>query len=158
MPKEGRARAVPTQTNPPPKPGHADTLQPSSERADEQLAERLVAGKERGRPADTEELKEEHVEDQAVMLSRRGDETEKGGSLDASSYSAKDVPTPLERDGKTLEFESLDFWEPKPPKVLMKDPNDRPLELRSQIQLYATNECVRLFVFEYHLTMTTSGN
>ncbi|KAI5124948.1 hypothetical protein M0805_007375 [Coniferiporia weirii] len=31
-------------------------------------------------------------------------------------------------------------WEPKPPKILMKDPNATPLELRSQIQLYATNE------------------
>lgn len=35
---------------------------------------------------------------------------------------------------------ALSFWEPKPPKVLMKDPNDTPLELRGQIQLYATNE------------------
>jgi hypothetical protein len=31
-------------------------------------------------------------------------------------------------------------WEPKPPKVLMDDPNATPLELRDQIQLYATNE------------------
>lgn len=33
-------------------------------------------------------------------------------------------------------------WVPKPPKVLMEDPNTTPLELRSQIQLYATNEYV----------------
>lgn len=31
-------------------------------------------------------------------------------------------------------------WEPKPPKVLMEDPSAVPLELRSQIQQYATNE------------------
>ena len=32
------------------------------------------------------------------------------------------------------------LWEPKPPKVLMKDPKSVPLELCSQIQLYATTE------------------
>lgn len=32
------------------------------------------------------------------------------------------------------------FWEPKPPKVLMKDAEAQPLELKGQIQLYATNE------------------
>lgn len=36
--------------------------------------------------------------------------------------------------------DALSFWEPKPPKVLMEDPNEQPLELRSQIQLYAMNE------------------
>lgn len=34
----------------------------------------------------------------------------------------------------------IDFWEPKPPKVLMENNNAVPLELRSQIQLYATTE------------------
>ena len=31
--------------------------------------------------------------------------------------------------------------EPKPPKVLMDNPYDVPLELQAQIQIYATNEC-----------------
>lgn len=35
-------------------------------------------------------------------------------------------------------------WEPKPPKVLMEDPDTTPLELLSQIQIYATNE-LRIF-------------
>ena len=53
--------------------------------------------------------------------------------------------TSQEDRGKRAQDESSpdydpDFWEPKPPKVLMNDPNARPLELRSQIQLYATNE------------------
>ncbi|KAJ6628840.1 hypothetical protein B0H10DRAFT_1989479 [Mycena sp. CBHHK59/15] len=34
----------------------------------------------------------------------------------------------------------IDQWEPRPPKVRMNDPNAVPLELRSQIQLYATTE------------------
>ena len=44
------------------------------------------------------------------------------------------------RDGDPDYDEKLSFWEPKPPKVLMEDPNEPPLELRAQIQLYATNE------------------
>lgn len=36
----------------------------------------------------------------------------------------------------------LDVWEPKPPKVLMDDPNAIPLQLNSQIQVYAATECV----------------
>jgi hypothetical protein len=34
----------------------------------------------------------------------------------------------------------IDLWEPKPPKVLMDNPNAVPLELRTQIQHYATTE------------------
>lgn len=34
----------------------------------------------------------------------------------------------------------IDAHEPKPPKVLMENPGDVPLELQSQIQIYATNE------------------
>lgn len=32
------------------------------------------------------------------------------------------------------------IWRPKPPKVLMENPKETPLELRAQIQHYATNE------------------
>jgi len=38
------------------------------------------------------------------------------------------------------DLDNIDFWEPSPPKVLMKNPADVPLELRSQIQHYATTE------------------
>ncbi|KAJ6539532.1 Alpha/Beta hydrolase protein [Mycena capillaripes] len=34
----------------------------------------------------------------------------------------------------------IDYWEPRPPKVQMNDPNAVPLELHAQIQLYATTE------------------
>lgn len=33
-------------------------------------------------------------------------------------------------------------WKPKPSKVVMEDPNAEPLELLSQIQMYATTEYV----------------
>ncbi|KIK43360.1 hypothetical protein CY34DRAFT_11753 [Suillus luteus UH-Slu-Lm8-n1] len=38
------------------------------------------------------------------------------------------------------DLDDIDFWQPSPPKVLMKNPRDVPLELRSQIQHYATTE------------------
>lgn len=41
----------------------------------------------------------------------------------------------------------IDLWEPKPPKVLMEDPASVPLELRSQIQQYATTEYAIVFNF-----------
>jgi len=34
----------------------------------------------------------------------------------------------------------IDHWEPKPPKILMENPNATPLELRSQIQMYTSTE------------------
>lgn len=36
----------------------------------------------------------------------------------------------------------LEYWEPKPPKILMENSKDKPLELLSQIQQYATTEYV----------------
>ncbi|KAG1783122.1 alpha beta-hydrolase [Suillus placidus] len=38
------------------------------------------------------------------------------------------------------DLHDIDFWQPNPPKVLMKNTGDVPLELRSQIQHYATTE------------------
>lgn len=52
--------------------------------------------------------------------------------------------------------EEIESWEPKPPKVLMDDPNAIPLELRSQIQLYATNEYVELAVAQIYLIIKTN--
>ncbi|THV08365.1 alpha/beta-hydrolase [Dendrothele bispora CBS 962.96] len=43
------------------------------------------------------------------------------------------------KPGQDQEYD-IDHWEPKPPKVLMNDSDATPLELRSQIQVYATNE------------------
>lgn len=38
------------------------------------------------------------------------------------------------------DLDDIDFWQPNPPKVLMKNPGDVPLEIRSQIQHYAMTE------------------
>lgn len=40
----------------------------------------------------------------------------------------------------SIQTHSIETHEPKPPKVLMENPDDVPLELQSQIQIYATNE------------------
>ncbi|KAG2156229.1 hypothetical protein DEU56DRAFT_936926 [Suillus clintonianus] len=37
-------------------------------------------------------------------------------------------------------LDDIEYWQPNPPKVLMKNPGDVPLEVRSQIQHYATTE------------------
>ncbi|KAF9028446.1 alpha/beta-hydrolase [Hymenopellis radicata] len=108
-PSTGRVRT--TNSNPPPKPGHADTLKPSVERVEKE-AEKVDADLQ-------------GVQNQDEML-RDG---------------RPESPLPHEPDqagpGKIQYNEAL---EPVPPKVLMKDPNATPLELCSQIQLYATTE------------------
>ncbi|KAI0265849.1 hypothetical protein BC834DRAFT_876659 [Gloeopeniophorella convolvens] len=126
-----RARAVPTQTNPPPPPGHADTLAPTAERVEEQGHLRAVAAMT-GTSLDTAERAEKGpVQDQGEMEAEVGSDR-------VSSNAGRD--TAAEDRAASPDPEEADRWEPKPPKVLMKDPNDRPLELRSQIQQYATNE------------------
>lgn len=47
--------------------------------------------------------------------------------------------------------EDLESWEPKPPKVLMENPHVVPLELRSQIQMYATTEYALYYLFPFVL-------
>ena len=59
-------------------------------------------------------------------------------STSAGHTQAEMMEEPLESQG--ADKLDKDDWHPKPPKVLMKDPESTPLELRSQIQLYATNE------------------
>ena len=167
---------VPTQTNPPPKPGHADTLQPDPSRAESQAHDFAVQGAEEGKEVHTKDLKDENVGSQEEMLESNGSavngapgsptRSDRGGEyVDGSPGAGPSVPdadetkdnasgrdaqkdpqaTSQEDRGKQAQDESSphydpNFWEPKPPKVLMNDPNTRPLELRSQIQLYATNE------------------
>ncbi|KAJ3739568.1 hypothetical protein DFH05DRAFT_1513838 [Lentinula detonsa] len=108
-PKGGRVR--PTKSNPPPEPGHADTLHPSVDR---------VQGEQDANTA-------EPVQSQEGMLQQSEDRAFRSES----------------RAGRKLEVEEdydIDLWEPRPPKVLMEDPEAVPLELRSQIQQYATTE------------------
>ncbi|KIK67942.1 hypothetical protein GYMLUDRAFT_36749 [Collybiopsis luxurians FD-317 M1] len=112
-PKGGRV--CPTESNPPPKPGHADTLHPSAERI------------QKDRSEDTAEP----VKSQEEMLQQ----PESSTPPEAPKPSGSDKP-----EANDEEYDDIDLWEPKPPKVLMEDPNAVPLELRSQIQQYATTE------------------
>ncbi|KZT13024.1 alpha/beta-hydrolase [Laetiporus sulphureus 93-53] len=198
LPTDGRARAIETQTNPPPKPGHADTLRPSDTRFETQM-ECLQQMREKGEEVHAGDLKEgkEKLGSQQEMLHSFGTSTS-GRCRSDDNLSGEDTPFPIQDNlatphsqvkatyGPTLEngdeqpedvnagsdkqdhedaqgsskrFPAaandnggehrnrewnddavIDFWEPKPPKVFMDDPNATPLELRSQIQLYATNE------------------
>ena len=56
------------------------------------------------------------------------------------SNGSKEVSIPRTDSPEHTDQRQGDRWEPMPPKVLMDDPKAVPLELRSQIQLYATNE------------------
>ncbi|TFK71796.1 alpha/beta-hydrolase [Pluteus cervinus] len=118
LPK-GRGRVYPTHTNIPPAPGHGDTLKPSARRL------------ETDDPTQRQELSPEQVKSQSDML-----DSSAGPDLRAShpSSSASD-----EAHNNAL-LRDTNSWEPKPPKVLMKDPNAIPWEIGSQIQLYATTE------------------
>ncbi|PCH41474.1 alpha/beta-hydrolase [Wolfiporia cocos MD-104 SS10] len=187
QPNEGRARVIPTQTNPPPQPGHADTLQPNEQRLKEQVEERVEAGSKRGEAASAGDLKESEraIGSQEEMLESDGvdapnknetdkaDQAEDGkGNAEHDAHSSRNEhpsndpsadlglaegghdqtngalpasdPTRDRHEDDVKADPSydaaVDFWEPKPPKVLMDDPKAKPLELRSQIQLYATNE------------------
>ncbi|KAI0650222.1 alpha/beta-hydrolase [Trametes meyenii] len=144
-PEGGYTRAVPTQTNPPPQPGHADQLKPDDGRLTDQAELRLEQSIQKGEevhPADLQD-KPEDIGSQNEMLAQgnahhttaHSEPTAEGGPARSGFQDSK-------RDGKgDLNYDlSRDFWEPKPPKVLMEDPNATPLELRAQIQLYATTE------------------
>lgn len=125
---QGKGRIIPTETPPPPKPGHADTLKPDTERNRHSERDRIpnvsqaemleINEKARGSP---------HVLSHASLTEFGAQSSNNGGPCQSSSSSA-------------IEHRENDSWEPRPPKILMEDPNATPLELRSQIQLYATNE------------------
>jgi hypothetical protein len=92
---------------------------------------------ERDQPVAAGDLQEPDVKTQEEMMSHDDDEKDNApGRAEASRWSDQQAI----RDSDPQYDEILSCWEPKPPKVLMNDPNDSPLELRSQIQLYATNE------------------
>ncbi|KAF5333486.1 hypothetical protein D9611_002644 [Ephemerocybe angulata] len=124
-------RVVPATTNPPPKPGEVDTLKPSLARAEVE---------ERGL-----DVPQGHyaVETQEEMLEKYPSPDPAPAMVD----SAKDLSTgetSRGKEGRSVDVKSpeeiIEDWEPKPAKVLMENPSQTPLELRSQIQMYATTE------------------
>ncbi|TBU23510.1 alpha/beta-hydrolase [Dichomitus squalens] len=147
-PEGGYTRVVPTKTKPPPQPGHASKLKPDTSEAKSQVNERLLQSTERGGSVPHASELEDNPSEvlaQKDMQAENGDEVSKNGSasLADGSLSNGDQPKHVEDGtdaGSASSDIALEFYEPKPPKVLMEDPNAIPWELRAQIQLYATTE------------------
>ncbi|KAF9472963.1 alpha/beta-hydrolase [Pholiota conissans] len=120
---EPGGRIVSTASNLPPKPGNVDTLKPSPSRIDlKQTRKDSVFG-----PGETVQTQEE------MMDSSNSTPSNHESNSKLSSNQSDQIAAALQR-------RDLDHWEPKPPKVFMENPNAQPLELRSQIQMYATTE------------------
>ncbi len=143
-PEGGYPRVIPTKTKPPPQPGHADKLKPNTEEVVNQIRERLRQTMERGEEVHSSDLQDDPTEilSQKEMQSQGGVDVSHGATppTDGSPTAGADDEN-TESANENLDI-ALDFWEPKPPKVLMEDPNAVPWELRAQIQLYATTEYV----------------
>ena len=138
-----------TKTKPPPQPGHADKLKPDTEEAVDQAKERLRQSVERGEEVHSKDLQDnpEEIPSQQEMQSQGGVDVSDSGS--SPSPQPKKSGSDTERANTDSRGEAhgdedadiaRDIWEPKPPKVLMDDPNATPLELCAQIQIYATTE------------------
>ncbi|KAH7931203.1 alpha/beta-hydrolase [Leucogyrophana mollusca] len=130
-------RVVRTQTNPPPKPGHADILWPEEGRKNESAqrwprnAEEQANAGEAGNWESSDQLgsnEKPKSQEEMMAVDRGKDDVET--TIGRGPESPTGIPDP----------DDIDFWQPKPPKVFMNNPLDVPLELRSQIQLYATTE------------------
>ena len=93
------------------------------------------------------ELADDNVGSQEEMFKDASPEeqAESSGSSETNGHNVKNGLADPNYDA------ALDFWEPKPPKVLMQNPEDRPLELHSQIQLYASTECGVSFSYSFLL-------
>ena len=119
-----------TTTNPPPIPGHADETKPSSKR--DHIVEALPQ----------EPLTSGEVLSQASMmdLADIAESSHWVDSVNAEIDRAGGMQAELPPDTSSVRPHSVEEHEPKPPKVLMQNPNDVPLELQSQIQIYAMNE------------------
>ncbi|EIN10888.1 alpha/beta-hydrolase [Punctularia strigosozonata HHB-11173 SS5] len=175
-------RIVPTVTDPPPNPGHADTLKPSDRRVAQRVSEIFSCTTktakesqtlESARSADAEagllstvqlgEATEEFVHkgelcsiEKTVSDSSEepnGQQVHHDAGLTDEERGAHPVNPDLTSDDQSSQRTAVNSmikkelcqklkneWEPKPPKVLMEDPLATPLELRAQIQIYATNE------------------
>lgn len=117
-----------TKSPPPPKPGHADTLKPRLNKAENEEEAPRDSG-----PIHSEMLDSVSGSSRTLPSGARNTvaDGEANGRSDGSSISSHSTDSSSGNDGG---------GQPKPPKILMEDPSATPLELRSQIQLYATNE------------------
>ncbi len=133
-----------SETSPPPKPGHADTLKPSAdriqkeERGEDSLRVTGLSQEEMFEAAGSSSVDVSSGAQTKPTESPAG-ETHKSSEGHGSSTSSRETSFSLRSE--ILESGNNEgSWQPKPPKILMEDSSATPLELRSQIQLYATNE------------------
>ena len=121
-----------TETNPPPVPGHADETKPSPKRD-------RIAGAVPQSP-----LPQDEVPSQASMMmladTMESSDRMDGANAEMGPASGIQVKPRTATEASSSRTRFVGDYEPKPPKVLMDDPADVPLELQSQIQIYATNE------------------
>ncbi|KAG6915654.1 hypothetical protein DXG01_010524 [Tephrocybe rancida] len=119
LPKDG-GRVVPSLSTPPPKPGHSDTLKPTKSRVSNDDSNINTGNR---------------IETQRQMLK---DSTPSSSGESSGSHENQNTKT-VGAGERTPDYD-IDRWEPKPPKVLMDDPDAIPLELHAQIQFYAATE------------------
>lgn len=161
---ESKPRVARAETNPPPIPGEADTLKPSPQRIEidenkldvpkgnfavetqEEMLEKYPASPRSYRwPGTSSAPKVGHHASSIDSLPGQSGESSRTNRVDLENL-RKDNLTEVQgaaagsaghvaRDGSIA-----DHWIPKPAKVLMENSSETPLELRSQIQMYATTE------------------
>lgn len=151
-------RVAPAGSNPLPKPGQADTLWPDRNDTTEppqvlptdterhnysapvgykQETPKNAASRESEEAAVLFERNRDGVVDDPASGVQSQDQDQKHQQHDGiTNYSGRG-PTSV---STIPDLNDIDFWEPRPPKVLMKNPGHNLLELRSQIQHYATTE------------------
>ncbi|RXW25139.1 hypothetical protein EST38_g704 [Candolleomyces aberdarensis] len=129
-------RIVRTETNPPPRPGEADTLKPSPEREEADKAGTDIPGE--GFAVETQEEMLEKYNSMAPYTLPSPQVAEKSASSESSSSSSEMGGRAGHNKAETQVTPA--GWEAKPAKILMENDIEAPLELRCQIQLYATTE------------------
>lgn len=134
LPESG-GRMVHTVTNKPPQPGHADVLKPSHERLERPPK---VEGEVYG-PGEIVMSQQATLDEHDISSDEKN---RNGNTKEKSIVSRTTSSAPVSSTSRNLEDDEIERWEPKPPKVLMENSSSIPLELRSQIQMYASTECV----------------
>ena len=134
---ESGGRLVPVETGDPIKPGNSDAPKPTPSSPEKTGKGSKVYGA--GEIVNNHQVL--HNCDSPDSPTEICDHKEVSFSCPGSSAGAGTKP----REGTKIIPEvnhDIDYREPKPPKVLMEDPNISALELRSQIQMYAATEYV----------------
>ena len=125
-PPEG-GRLATASSNAPPRPGRSDILKPTKHR-------------EKRNQSETTYGPGVHVQSQQEMLESCPSPTPTRTSREIGDSVLSGRIDVGDSGSSTLDPEDDDLLEPRPPKVLMENSNVTPLEVRSQIQMYATTE------------------